>query len=1581
MAFSSFGSFHSSNWKPIANSLGYLLHYKFNTTDISTNRISIANYASRSNNPTFALTYDASLSVALPSLSVSDTSIITTSNYLYLDGSNNFLRLNPFTSSSSGTTFAFWVRSCNNINNTRIFEFNNNSTGTQDSDVIFMYMGSNSLNMNVGNVTTTPATAYNYVDATINKNIWRHVVWTISYAPVGATTSVFTLYINGQYVAQSNPANPANYYYHPRLIMRGNCFIGKSALTNNTNIFTGGIYDFRMYNIQMGIDNVTMLFNSYARTSPVIPTLTLTPSPIGGNITYYETSNPLSSIDNINIVITSNVGGSEVTNANITYGGVKSTNSSIIQITSLLKLTSYNLNITFSNTAGNTVYNGGNLTLNTIDYPASNISGFAVTKLDDKSLSLSFSPSVNSVLRYSIVVMNSANVAISGSPFSITHNPDNTTYTTTINGLSQDTSYNLYITAVGTYGNSATYSNSFITYYTPTWVATTDTANAIIYSKDGISWNNTTRTTFSQSSWVTTTETTFSKGAYAVAYGKDNTSNNIWVAVGDSRNTDNNSVSISYNGLYWTKLGALLDYGLAVAYGYDGSGNGLWVAGGSGTNPLITSFDGSVWANGPSLTYLGSTINIINSVAYGKDGSGNSLWMLSGMNSTGSPYCVFSSYNGTTWSIVSSCPFVNGVAKNIAYGYDGSGNGVWAIAGATTNFVYNITVSRDITNWSLVAGNIFGNASAMSTSLVYGKDNSGNRIWTATINSNSYAYSYNATNWTVVSVPNILSTNSIAYGEDASQNNLWVLGSNIQSNYNGASNAYTGNAIAYSNNAVSWNISTSVNNVFSVITISNTISTYTFETATVNGTQLQNATTSIYDATLSTTGLITTSDYKIGTSSLVLASSSSQFVTIGTTSALGTGGISFAFWIKSNNVGYNPIFSFSSGFQNNVVSAGIIGGIFNTNVMSASTPGTPTFGSPVQQVLVDGSGNQTSIYSMAISANGLKLVHLNSNVMFSSSNNGTNWGTLTRTSLAFSNGTTVALSATGDRGIICGNVMHPYFFTWTGSSPSSLTKTLETLAYNIFSVVLTGDGNRVIMVTNSGYIFFGTWNGTNYTSFNTFVYWDNNNKTQRLSVSADGNKLCAASATSVVLVFTWNGTTYANQVSISNAPLNSIYVGISPDANIIMLSGNNLNTFYSVWDGSTYSAFANTGLTVLPTQGMCYVYNDLYITGSSGLFKIKITRPNETKQISSYTTRLNTNTWQHIVWTISSAGVYTFYVNGNAVYTSGSGLTYPANITRSVNYIGRDNYYPNSYFNGGIDNFGIYSGVLSTNDIQLLSNGVSSTIRSLAYRSILYETVLFEPPPVTNLTYSNLTDKSVTILFTPSQNYGSGNYIVYIDGVTRTNINGNTVTFSNILTPYTTYTASVYSIGTYSNSVKATTAPFTTYGPATNITNFTLTGLQPTKTTVRYSASTGNVIGYYLSLSPTITGSPFTITDLSYTFTGLTNLTTYTLSMYAIGTYGNSATYTTTFIPETSPNYIITGTFNTGGNTMITSIDGTTWEGRNSNTLFSVSMIGAAYGRDSSGNELWVGCGVGGNAIAYSYNGASWIGGGLSVFN
>ena len=277
-------------------------------------------------------------------------------------------------------------------------------------------------------------------------------------------------------------------------------------------------------------------------------------------------------------------------------------------------------------------------------------------------------------------------------------------------------------------------------------VAVGQGGNTIATSADGITWTGRGATIFYNSGYGV---------AYGLAYG-----NGLWVAVGSAGVT---TIATSTDGKTWTSRGtATTNFGdaggsgRAVAYGKDGSGNNLWVATGTG---ITSSPDGITWTRRDT-TELASG----RAVAYGKDGSGNGFWVATG---TGNNATIMTSPNGISWTI-STATF--GAASGSGYGI-AYANGLWVVVGYDRTGSGHVRTSTDGTNWtSRTLGGL-----SQGLAVAYGKDGSGNGLWVAVGqgSSNIIATSPNGITWTGRGGNNLFDSGafSVIYS-----NNTWIIG-------------------------------------------------------------------------------------------------------------------------------------------------------------------------------------------------------------------------------------------------------------------------------------------------------------------------------------------------------------------------------------------------------------------------------------------------------------------------------------------------------------------------------------------------------------------------------------------------------------------------------------------------------------------------------------------------------------------------------------------------------------------------------------------------------------------------------------
>ena len=210
--------------------------------------------------------------------------------------------------------------------------------------------------------------------------------------------------------------------------------------------------------------------------------------------------------------------------------------------------------------------------------------------------------------------------------------------------------------------------------------------------------------------------------AYGVAYA-----NNLWVAVGNGSNT----IATSSDGITWTGRGntALAYNGYGVEYGKDISGNDLWVVVGQGINTnIVTSVDGITWTARYNVGF-----SYGYSIAYA-----NNLWVMVGASpGTGSGNTIATSVDGITWTVRSrNVLAIQGT--DVAYA-----NNLWVAVGSGggTGIGNTIATSVDGITWT-------GRGASVITSVGYGVAY-GNKLWVAVgSGGNTIATSVDGITWT-----------------------------------------------------------------------------------------------------------------------------------------------------------------------------------------------------------------------------------------------------------------------------------------------------------------------------------------------------------------------------------------------------------------------------------------------------------------------------------------------------------------------------------------------------------------------------------------------------------------------------------------------------------------------------------------------------------------------------------------------------------------------------------------------------------------------------------------------------------------
>ncbi len=239
------------------------------------------------------------------------------------------------------------------------------------------------------------------------------------------------------------------------------------------------------------------------------------------------------------------------------------------------------------------------------------------------------------------------------------------------------------------------------------------------------------------------------------------------------------------------------------------------------------------------------------------------------------------------------------------------------------------------------------------------------------------------------------------------------------------------------------------------------------------------------------------------------------------------------------------------------------------------------------------------------------------------------------------------------------------------------------------------DDNSTNMLLDS------TSNGNNLTNYNT-TFDNTNYKIGNGSVYFNGNSQYIEMPSTINPYTIWNnnGISFSIWFNMSSTA--------SPNCRIIDFSSDNIGT--------------------TPTNYIL-IYKDGTQTDK---INIVIVAPNGANTYLSPT--LNSNTWHHIVWTISSSGVWGLYIN-NVYINPGITQGIP-NVTWTRRWLGRSSSDSDPYYIGNMDDFRIYNKVITESEVNTIYNNIisgtpvqlppymtnfSTTINNIIYRACAYD--------------------------------------------------------------------------------------------------------------------------------------------------------------------------------------------------------------------------------------------------------------------
>lgn len=452
---------------------------------------------------------------------------------------------------------------------------------------------------------------------------------------------------------------------------------------------------------------------------------------------------------------------------------------------------------------------------------------------------------------------------------------------------------------------------------------------------------------------------------------------------------------------------------------------------------------------------------------------------------------------------------------------------------------------------------------------------------------------------------------------------------------------------------------------------------YSFETADLVGTSVLNKATNKYDAALinSAAFITTAGSYKVGSSALNLIStgspSTSPYFSITNGITLGTTGLSFAIWFKSNSSGaWARIFEFGNGAPNNTIDVTV-------NFMSSTNQ--------LAYEIQNGSGG---------------LIEINSGLVV----NDNTWRHLVwtvstaNTWLLYING---ALYKTDTNMYYPNQVLRGN--AWLGKSEwNDQPFNGQMDDFRVYNCVLSA--NDVAKL----YTYTGTNPTTNYYPLsptwtpyygNLLAYYMLDDAVSSTTVKDQINSYTATVVGAVTFgnsgklstcAFFNNLSSSTGYLTLPSIPVTSSNMSFSFWANIPSITGN-AETFIELGNSSS----DHIRIFLSSTNYLVGTVN----SSDSNLFLI-----------NPYF-----NQWIHIVITISAGTNWTVYLNGTSMATV-TKTAFTLN-TKTLNNIGRSpSYSGNPYYYGYLDDFAIWNTALSAAAV----NGIYNTQRLAIYNDKLY---------------------------------------------------------------------------------------------------------------------------------------------------------------------------------------------------------------------------------------------------------------------
>jgi hypothetical protein len=764
---------------------------------------------------------------------------------------------------------------------------------------------------------------------------------------------------------------------------------------------------------------------------------------------------------------------------------------------------------------------------------------------------------------------------------------------------------------------------------------------------------------------------------------------------------------------------------------------------------------------------------------------------------------------------------------------------------------------------------------------------------------------------------------------------------------------------------------------------------YKFDTTDLSGTRIYNNASSLYDASLNSTGLyISDINYKVGNGSVEFPKNT---VTLGTVStmtgqspvlglAVSQDQLKIFVGIHGDKFYYSTRANTSSNFTTYTLIPNSVVGYYNgCAITSDGTRGVASLQNDYVYIFNWSSATPSgwqrttdttirNYLGVALTTDGSRLIASTFDGIFFS-----NWNSNTNNYDVFTQVNSISLygragvSSNGDR-IVYGLGSYSaqvawYISFWNGTNYSTgtaisgttpnITNMYRTTAYfsRDSSILFLGyEGNTTTTIQ------YGKFNSSTKT-YDTFV----NVSTSTIPASLIAWGLCYVDDISSGRLYVqggWNTTLYV-------LPINYTIQTSSAQTKFVRLpsfSTTNNGLTFTCWFRSNFNQnFARIfdfGNNSSSDNVLLGIYNNsLMFTIYQGS-----TTMNTADILSSY--KINNNTWYHIAITMtyaasgSATSNVIFYLNGVSILNTSNQYYYPFAITRTSNFIGRSNWSTDPEFFGNVDDFRMYNIVLTASEVQTIYNNILPipppdansynfekalsldwngqlfvlTIRKDSYMGNIYNRdYLYSYDGSTWITGTDISNSTLLVNKNPYNVKWLGNQYEIMGNITSTS--GNTILKSRDGTTFSSIPAN--------NSVPV-------YDLDANL-EFNNTITFPKDVTLAFGGASADSTKIAYSLDGGISWTPS----------------------------ANSSSIFSNTVYNAAWNGKLWVAVGSGGNTIATSTDGSNWVGRG-----SYIFTNAGYTIIWSNEEtMWVAGGEGTNSLAYSYDGVYWTGLGNTIVN